>query len=132
MSVASLNLTEGAFSEGLDSIVIRHYIAGYQKGTVLDVDNFTPRVIRVGHVVIREVATGRLKPLPVNAEETAYAAIPSGHEYAGFTVATVRKSLPIVGVIYAGEINDKCLPYSIDAIKPALKTALPQIVFAHD
>lgn len=132
MATATLNLIEGAFSEGLDSIVIRHYIAGYQKGTVLDVEGFEPETIKVGHLVIRETSTGRLKPMPVNSGQTGYATLPSDHEYAGFTVATVRKSLPIVGVIYAGEINDKCLPYDIATLKSALKTALPQLVFAHD
>lgn len=132
MSTATLNLTEGAFSEGLDSIVIRHYLAGYQKGTVLDVESFTPEVIKAGHLVLRDKNTGRLEPLSV--VNGAYATtVPPSREFAGFTVATVRKSLPIVGVMYAGEINDKCMPFAIpEALKAQVKSDLPQIVFAHD
>lgn len=127
---ATLNLHKGAYSEGLDSIVIRHYLAGYQKGAVLDVTNFTPTEIKVGHIIIRETATGAFKPLP--ATDGAYAALPSGHEYAGVSVTTAPAARPAVGIMYAGEVNDKCLPYDITSIKAALKTALPQLVFAHD
>ena len=37
---------------GMDSVVIRHYVAGIIGGRTLDVSNYNLPVIKAGHVVI--------------------------------------------------------------------------------
>lgn len=118
--------------DGLDSIVIRNYLAGIKGGRTLDTTNFAPKVIKAGHVVIRETVNDTYKPMPLNEAGTAYASLPQGHEYVGVVVGTVTADKPFAGIMYAGEVNDKACPFSIDTIKAAMKTALPQLVFLHD
>lgn len=127
----SLSKTE-VLEFGIDSVVIRNYIAGITGGKALDTTGYTPKYIQAGHVVIRDTATGTYKPMPLNTDGTAYATLPTGSEYAGFVVSTVLTDEPLVGIMYAGEVNDKAVPYSVDSIASAIKTALPQIAFYHD
>ena len=117
---------------GIDSVVIRNYVAGIIGGKALDTTGFTPKYIQAGHVVIRDTKTDTYKPMPLNDEATAYASLPADHEYAGFVMSTVLTDEPLVGIMYAGEVNDVAVPYSVDAIASAIKTALPQIAFYHD
>ena len=117
-------------NSGMDAVVIRHYIAGIQGGRTLDTEGFTGEVIKAGHVIIKENETGNYKPMPVTGD--AYASLPEGHEYAGVLVCSVLASEPFAGIMYAGEVNDIASPYKVDAIKAAMKSALPQLVFMHD
>lgn len=117
-------------STGLDSVTIRHYLAGKTGGATLDVEGFPDEVIKAGHIVIKNTTTGEYKPLGV--ENGAYAALPAGYEYAGVTVCSATKDKPIVGIMYAGEVNDMTVPYPVASIKEALKVALPQLTFDHD
>jgi hypothetical protein len=129
---ATLNNETELVHEGMDSIVIRQYIAGIKNGKTLDVTGFAPDAIKAGHVVIRDVVNDIYKPMPLNEAGTAYGSLPANHEYAGVVVATVSKKHPMVGIMYAGEVNDVASPYSVDSIKSAIKSALPQLVFMHD
>lgn len=119
-------------SFGADSIVIRNYVGGIVGGKVLDCTGFTDDVINAGHLVIRDTINDIYKPMPLNEGKTAYAALPSNHEYAGVVVASKMTKEPFVGIMYAGEVNDKAVPFPVDSLKAALKTALPQLVFMHD
>lgn len=116
------------FGFGTDPIVIRHYVAGFKGGKVLDVSDFAPEYIRAGHVVIRKDEV--YKPMPVNGE--AYATLPQGWEYCGIVVASVLRTEPFVAIMHTGEVNDKVMPYLTDAVKTALKAAVPTLVFNHD
>lgn len=127
----SLSKTE-VLEFGLDTVVIRNYIAGIIGGKALDTTDYTPDYIKAGHVVIRDTKTDTYKPMPVNSDGAAYSTLPSDHEYAGFVVSTVKTDEPLAGIMYAGEINDEAVPYPITDIATAIKAALPQISFYHD
>lgn len=120
------------FGWGNDSIVIRRYIAGLQGGRVLDVSDFTLEFIRAGHVILHDTTNGGYKPMPVNDDKDGYADLPDGCEYAGVAAATKSVKDPFVSIMYAGEVNDEAVPFSIDDIKDALKEALPTLSFQHD
>ena len=115
---------------GMDSIVIRHYVAGIIGGRTLDVTGYNEPVIKAGHIVIRDTNTDTYKPMPVSGN--AYSSLPSNHEYVGVVVCSKPTSEPLVGIMYDGEVNDVASPYPIDSIKDALKTALPKLSFMHD
>lgn len=129
---ATLNNETELVHEGMDSIVIRQYIAGIKNGKTLDVTGFTPDVINAGHVIIRDTVNDVYKPMPLNDGGTAYGSLPANHEYAGILVGTVLKKRPLAGIMYAGEVNDVASPFSVDSIKSAIVSALPQLVFKHD
>jgi len=116
-----------------DSIVIRKNLASIIGGRTLDLTDFSSddNCIHAGHVVIRSKEDETLyKPMPVS--DGAYAALPDGYEYAGVVVATKPVSYPLVGIMYAGEVNDTASPFPVDSIKEALQKALPMLVFMHD
>ena len=118
-----------------DSIVIRNYGAGIKGGRTLDMSDFPSdlKCIRAGHVVIRSTTDETLyKPMPVASGGEAYGSLPEGFEYVGVVVATKHVDYPLVGIMYAGEVNDVASPYPVTSIKAALKTALPGLVFMHD
>lgn len=100
-------------------------------GKTLDTTGFTDKTIKAGHVIIRSTEDDTVyKPMPVSSG--AYAALPSNYEYAGVLVRTVLTEDARAAIQYDGEINDKALPYPIDGIRAALKTALPSLYFMHD
>ena len=113
----------------LDSITIRKDIAGIIGGASLDVTGFAPTVIKSGHVVIKETATGVFKPMPVNAAGNAYEALPAGHTIEGVVRASTSTSKPMVGILYHGEVNEATSPYPVTT---AIKAALPDIKYAKD
>lgn len=117
---------------GNDNIVIKKYIDGYEGGRTLDTTEYTLPTIKAGHVVIRETATGVCKPMPINDEKNAYAALPAGHEYIGIVVATKLTEKPFVGILTNGTINPAAAPFKYDSILAALKSALPQVEFRKD
>lgn len=130
MSVVDVGTME-SFGFGTDPIVIRKYIAGIQGGKVLDVSGFNGEYIRAGHIVIRDTDSDTYKPLPVSSG--AYGSLPTGHEYVGVVTSTKSAKEPFVGIMYSGEVNDVASPFPVtDAIKTALKTAVPTLVFKHD
>ncbi len=130
MSVVDVGTME-SFGFGTDPIVIRKYIAGIQGGKVLDVSGFNGEYIRAGHIVIRDTNSDTYKPLSVSSG--AYGSLPAGHEYVGVVTSTKSAKEPFVGIMYSGEVNDVASPFPVtDAIKTALKTAVPTLVFKHD
>jgi hypothetical protein len=63
-----VNLNNGTFEgieTGNDSIVIVENLEALRGGRALDVTGFTPEVIQAGHLIIRETATRKYKPMPV-------------------------------------------------------------------
>lgn len=132
---ANLNNEGMIIGAANDSIVIRKYGAGIIGGHTLDMTDFPSdlKVIKAGHVVIRSTTDETLyKPMPVASGGAAYDSLPAGYEYAGVVVATKPVDYPLVGIMYAGEVNDVASPYPVTSIKAALKTALPGLVFMHD
>ena len=131
-AIAELSRQEREILSGMDSIVIRNYIAGIIGGCTLDMSSFKQGVIKAGHIVIRDTNSGTYKPMPVNSNGKVYESLPGSHEYVGVVVCSKPADEPFVGVMYAGEVNDVASPYPIDGIKDELKNQLPMLVFKHD
>ena len=132
---ANLNNEGLRIDSANDSIVIRKYGAGIVGGRTLDMTDFPSdlKVIKAGHVVIRSTEDETLyKPMPVADGGEAYDSLPANYEYVGVVVATKPVDYPLVGIMYAGEVNDVASPYPVSSIKAALKSALPGLVFMHD
>lgn len=118
------------FGFNADPIVIRHYVAGFKGGKVLDVTDYTEDYIKAGHVIICDTQTETYKPMPVSGG--AYASLPENHKYVGVAVSSVAKDEPFVAIMHTGEVNDVASPYAIDDIKAALLAQVPTLVFNHD
>ena len=119
------------FSDGMDAVVIRRVEACLIGGKTLDMSDFPDDFVKAGHIVVHETATDTYKPLGVS--NGAYSALSSGCEYVGVVRASKPKEEPFVSIMYAGEVNDNASPYPLtDAIKTALKTAVPDLYFKHD
>lgn len=128
---AELVNKSNVFLAGMDSVVIRHYVAGIIGGRTLDMTDFAESVIKAGHVVIQSTTDDTLfKPMPV--ADGAYDELPEGFKYAGVVVCSKPASEPMVGIMYSGEVNDVASPYPVDDIKDAMKAELPTLVFMHD
>ena len=122
-----------SFGFDKDPIVIRVYGKSVIGGRMLEVTGYTQEFIRKGQLIIRDETNEVSKPMPLNSAGTGYGSLPSGFVYEGVAKATVRASEPLVGVMYEGEVNDVASPYPLSAeMLSALKTALPELKFAHD
>ena len=116
-----------------DNIVIKKHIDGYEGGRTLDMTGYGLSVIKAGHVVIVDAATKKkFKPMPLVSTNDAYAALPTGSQYAGIVVATKNADRPFVGIMTQGTVNPAAAPFKYDSILTALKTALPLIEFRED
>ena len=114
---------------GNDSIVIQKFIAGIKGGRTLDVENFTPSVIKAGHVIIK-LANGNYAPMPVSGE--AYSTLPEGASYAGILVSSILKAKPFASILTIGQVNSECVPYPMTSIMSAFQTACPHVEFIKD
>lgn len=129
--VVDIANTEQVFSDGLDPVVIRRYVSGITGGRTLDTAGFTGDVVRAGHIVIYETATDTYKPLGVS--NGAYTALPSGCKYVGVVATSKPAKKPFVAIVNVGEVNDLALPYPLtDALRTALKSEIPTLIFTHD
>jgi hypothetical protein len=117
----------------LDSIVIIENIVSIRGGKSLDTTGYTLDVLKAGHIIIKETATGNYKPMPLAAGNAAYDALPSGHTYVGVLVATILTKRPFAGVMIEGYVNEPASPYPVATIKAAFQTAtLNEIKFRGD
>lgn len=132
MAVANLNNDPVSLSVGNDSIVIRDNFEGIRGGRTLDVTGFVPEVIKAGHVIIKETATGEFKPMPLAAGEAAYDVLPVSHTYAGILVGTVLTARPFAGIMVRGSVNPVAAPFPMTTIQSAVSAALPLITFLAD
>lgn len=130
MAIANLHDTATTIDTSNDGIVIVDNFASIRGGATLDTTGFTPEVIKAGHVIILETATGNFKPMPISG--SAYAALPSGHTYAGINISSILTAKPFAGILVQGTVNHLAGPYTITAILAAVKTALPLIDFRGD
>lgn len=132
MATVGLNNEQTSIITENDNIVIVENWGTIPGGRALNVtgDNIED-VLKAGHVIIRNTTTKEYKLMP-KASASTYDALPAGHEYAGFLVASILKTKPAAGIMYHGTINVAASPYSLAGILAALKTALPQIKFLED
>ena len=96
---------------------------------------FPDSAIKAGHIVIKVLdEDGKnytFKPMPVS--NGAYSTLPANHEYAGVVVASKPADYPMVGIMDDGRVNDEAMPYPLTtAMRTAIKTALPNLIFEHD
>ncbi|MDR1348321.1 MAG: hypothetical protein LBJ63_07870 [Prevotellaceae bacterium] len=68
MTVADLVNKKEEIIIGNDNIVIVDVFQSIRGGRTLDVTGFEPEVIKAGHVIIKETATGNHKPMPVSGD----------------------------------------------------------------
>lgn len=80
-------------------------------------------VIKAGHVIIKETATGEYKPMPI-VGGAQYGALPGGHTYAGILISTILVAKPFAGIMTNGRVNSAAAYYPYTVILSALKTAL--------
>lgn len=135
MAVADLLNGKAMLGRNLDTLVIVDNFQSKRGGVTLDVTGFSKTSIRGGHVVIKETATGELKPMPVIG--TAYGSLPVGHEYYGHVVNSVLTSKPFVGVTRRGVVNHKVVDptigyFDMESILTALKAKLTLIDYLAD
>lgn len=103
-----------------DSVVIVNHLEGIVGGRTLDVTGFADTEISAGHVIIRETATGNLKPLPVTGT------LPADHTYAGILVASLSVDNAQAAIMVRGTVNEAYCKYAVPA---GAKTALSLIRF---
>ena len=132
MGYVNLNNEPQTIMDGNDSIVIVDNFQSIRGGRSLDVTGFAPTVIKAGHVIIKETASGEYKPMPVNSGATAYAALPADHEYAGILIASILTAKPFAGIMVRGTVNPAAAPFPMGSILDDVKEALPLIDFRED
>lgn len=137
MAIADLINGKVQFGRNLDTLVIVDNFQSKRGGVTLDVTGFSKPYIRGGHVVIKETATGELKPMPLNSGGTAYDTLPVGHTYYGHVVNSVLTSKPFVGITRRGAVNHKVVDasigyYDMATILADLKTNLTLIDYLAD
>lgn len=115
-----------------DNVTIVKVLETVPGGRTLDVSRTglnALTVLKAGHIIIKETATGEFKALGVSGGN--YEALPAGHEYAGILCASVLTSKPHAAVLVRGTVNESSdlVPYAIPA---GAKTALSLIRFTTD
>lgn len=97
MSTVSLNNSSRQIINGNDGIVVRHVTHDIPGGRSLDVTGFAPKVIREGHVIIKENSTGTHKPMPATElQKDGVATLGSITAGTGYTNGTYE-NVPLSG-----------------------------------
>ncbi|MVM35269.1 hypothetical protein GO755_34930 [Spirosoma sp. HMF4905] len=133
MIYPSLNNAGVTIDSTLDSVTIIDNFQSVRGGRTLDTTGFTPTTIKAGHLIIRATSDPKdYKPMPLNGGATAYAALPSGHEYAGVLISTILTARPFAGIMLRGTVNRVSSPFDPSGLEAAFKAALPNIIFTQD
>jgi len=123
---ANLNNDTVIIDTSRDTVIIVDNFQSVRGGRTLDVTDFTPKTINAGHIIIKDTATGNIyKPMPVNADATAYEALPAGYEYAHILINSLLTAKPFAGLLVRGTVNHKACYIepttdAIDALKPLI------------
>lgn len=125
-------MTSNPVEYSMGNEVIRSYIDTVKGGATLDTTGYTPDTIKAGHVIIKVTDNGKdiYKPMPLSGE--AYDSLPANHVYVGINIHDIPTDEPFAAVLTIGEVNDKLVPYPMDSIMSAFKSAVPTINWAHD
>lgn len=122
MAESTLNKEVLQIDDSLDGIVTIQALAEIPGGRTLDVTGITDSVIKAGHVIVRDTDNNVYKPLTITA--SAYATLPTKHEYVGTLKYAVPTSDPRAAIVLSGVVNEAASPAPVTA---AIKTALPGI-----
>jgi hypothetical protein len=102
MSTVNLSNTPESIVTSNDSIVIVDNFQSIRGGRSLDATGFTGKVLRAGHVIIKETATGNYKPMPTTEDSAGNVAtlgsITAGSAYTNGTYPNI----PLLGGSGAG------------------------------
>lgn len=120
------------FGMGRDGAVIRQIIDTKVGGAVLDVSDYPKKAVMQGHIIIHNATTDVYKPMPIDEATESFGTLPSGFAYYGILISTIDTDHPFAGVMLRGTVNHKAMPFDVDSIFPALKAALPNILFLAD
>lgn len=131
MTKVNLNNEPNEIITGDDNIVIAKYLDGIDGGRSLDVTGYPLTVIKAGVPAITDGA-GTYKPMPMNAEGTAFGTLPESYYYAGIIKGTISAKKPFAAIMTRGRVNLAAAPYAYDTILSALKIALPLVEFRKD
>lgn len=132
-TTADLSGTRNQVDCGYDSVTIVSCLEDIPGGRTLNTTGFTAEVIKAGHLVITEDATGVYKPMPLNTAQTAYDTLPTGHSYAGVVNASVLTTKPFVSIMVRGTMNEQAFINNEGYATPsAAKTKLNLIRFIKD
>lgn len=126
MATSKLNLKQGAYDDGLDSVVIVKALTDLPGGRTLDVSGFAEEsVIKSGHIIVAD-ANGNHKPLAVSGG--AYATPAEGETIVGVLKCSVLTTDPRAAIVTGGQINAAASPYPVT---DAIEAALPNIQFLY-
>ena len=132
-TTANLSNQKNQVDVGFDSVTIVKVLEDIPGGKSQDTTGFTPDVIKAGHLVIVEDATGIHKPMPLNGGGTGYGSKPSGHSYVGVVLASVLTAKPFVSILVRGTVNEQAFVNNGGYSAPSeAKTALGLIRFTKD
>lgn len=98
----SLNDTATTVDTSKDNVVIVENLSSIPGGRTLDTTDFTPEVIKAGHVIIRETATGNYKPMPAT-EADGVATLGTVVAGTGYTNGTYE-NVPLSGGTGSGAL----------------------------
>lgn len=133
---------------GKDAIVIRKYINGLEGGRTLDMTGYPMKVVEAGHVIITKDGTYRPMPLTPKMQGESgsqtevkdengntvyvYGTLPAGFSYAGVLYRSTLTAEPAASIMTWGIVNEVAVPYPMESILAAFKTACPHIDFTKD
>ncbi|WP_293914677.1 MULTISPECIES: hypothetical protein [unclassified Sphingobacterium] len=130
-TTVNLNNDEQIIDTSRDTVIIVDNFQSVRGGRALEVTGYTPKVIYAGHVIIKDTATGNIyKPMPVNTDATAYAALPAGYEYAHILINSILTAKPAAGLLVRGTVNHKAC--YIEPTAEAMEALKPLIDFRAD
>lgn len=125
------NVDRKRISTSLDCVVIRQYLGGITGGKALDYSSFKDDVIKAGHIIVKETVLGEDVYSPLAVSDGQYVDVGT-KKYVGVVVSSKPKG-EAVAIMDNGRVNDVAMPYPItEAMRTALKTALPNLIFEHD
>lgn len=126
--MATVNLDRDSYllDDGNAGKVIIRDLADIPGGRALDMTNWSEDVVKSGHIIAHNTATGEYFPLGVTSE--AYNALGANEEYAGVLKVAVLKTKPAAAIMTMGEVNAAASPYPVTA---DIKAGLPQIKFLY-
>lgn len=129
MATVNLNRDEYLLDDGNAGKVIIRDLADIPGGRALDMSNWTPDVLKSGHIIKHNKVTDVYSPLGVTGSNNdAYASLEANEEYAGVLKVAILKDKPAAAIMTVGEVNAAASPYPVT---DTIKAGLPQIKFLY-
>lgn len=130
MPEANLNKESNMVDTSKDCIVIIKSLTDIPGGRTLDVSGLpsSVKVLKAGHIIVKNTATGVHKPLGLTGTPLAYDSKEEGDEFVGVLKASVTVSDPRAAIVTSGQINAAASPYPVTE---TIKNGLPRIEFLY-